>query len=614
MKVETIRQLKRLQEAILRQRDHRPCVRVCGGTGCRARGSEEVMRRLKSGLADRGMESEVEVRLTGCHGLCERGPLVIVHPQETFYQGVQPDDVSDLIGTVKDGELVERLLAIDPETSERVKHEQELPFYRKQQRIALRFNGLIDPTDIREYIALGGYQSLATVLAKRTPLGVIEMIERSGLRGRGGAGFPTGKKWRLCRATPGEIKYLICNGDEGDPGAFMDRSLLEGNPHSVIEGMLIGAYAIGATQGIIYVREEYPLAVRTLRLALEQAREYGFLGQRILSSGFDFDMEIVRGAGAFVAGEETALIAAVEGQKSEPRQRPPYPVEHGLWGKPTVINNVETWALVPVIIEKGPDWYAAIGTKTSKGTKIFSLVGKINNTGLVEVPMGMTLREIVYGIGGGIPDGRHFKAIQTGGPSGGCVPQELLDLPVDYESLTKVGSMMGSGGMIVMDDRTCMVDVAKYFMDFLRDESCGKCLPCREGTQRMHEILTDICEGNARMEDLDLLEELAGVVRDTSMCGLGQTASNPVLSTLRYFRSEYEAHIRDRKCPAGVCKALIQYVINPEKCTGCLACIKVCPQGGITGELKQPHVIEQGKCIKCGMCGEVCNFDAIEVV
>lgn len=615
MKVETIEQLKWLQEAILRQRDHRPCVRVCGGTGCRARGSEEVLTQLQKVLHQEGLDGQVEVKLTGCHGLCERGPLVLIHPQEIFYQSVEPDDVGEVVSeTVKKGTVIERLLAIDPVSLERVKHEQEIPFYRKQYRIALRFNGLIDPTDIREYIALGGYQSLADVLASRTPLGVIEIIERSGLRGRGGAGFPTGKKWRLCRAAPGEVKYLICNGDEGDPGAFMDRSLLEGNPHSVIEGMLIGAYAIGASHGIIYVREEYPLAVKTLQVALEQAREYGFLGQHILGSHLDFDIEIVRGAGAFVAGEETALIAAIEGKKSEPRQRPPYPVEQGLWGKPTVINNVETWANVPVIIERGPEWYASIGTRTSKGTKIFSLVGKIKNTGLVEVPMGMTLREIVYDIGGGIPDGREFKAIQTGGPSGGCIPKELLDLPVDYECLTEAGSMMGSGGMIVMDDRTCMVDVAKYFLDFLRDESCGKCLPCREGTQRMYEILTSICEGNAQEEDLELLEELAYVVKDASMCGLGQTAPNPVLSTLRYFRHEYEAHIREKRCPAGVCKALIHYFIDAEKCTGCLACIQPCPQGAITGQLKQPHVIDQSRCTKCGMCYEVCNFKAIEVV
>ncbi|HXF04538.1 MAG TPA: NADH-quinone oxidoreductase subunit NuoF [Blastocatellia bacterium] len=615
MKITTGDELKRLRDHLRARQDHKLRVRVCGGTGCRARGSEEVLAGCRAALAEAGADRDIEVIFTGCHGLCERGPLVIAPPQGIFYQRVEPDDARAVITrTVLGGELIERLLPTDPLTGRRITHESELPFYAKQRRITLRLNGLIDPMNIDDYIAWGGYQSLAAVIAARDPLGVIETIERAGLRGRGGAGFPTGKKWRLCRAAPGEIKYVICNGDEGDPGAFMDRSLLEGNPHSVLEGMIIGAYAIGATHGIVYVREEYPLAVKTITTAIAQAREYGFLGSNIFQSGFSFDVEVVRGAGAFVAGEETALIAAVEGRKSEPRQRPPYPVECGLWGKPTVINNVETWATVPVIIEKGAEWYAQIGTETSKGTKIFSLVGKIANTGLVEVPMGMTLREIIYDIGGGMSDGRELKAVQTGGPSGGCIPRELIDLPVDYESLTRAGSMMGSGGMIVMDDRTCMVDVARYFMDFLRDESCGKCLSCREGTQRMYEILNAICEGTATEEDIETLEELAQVVADTSLCGLGQTAPNPVLSTLRYFRSEYEAHVRERRCPAGVCKALIRYHIRPEKCTGCLACIPSCPAGAIAGELKQPHVIDQGKCIKCGICSEVCTFDAIEVV
>ena len=614
MRITTGDDLKRLRDRLRAQHDHKRRVRVCGGTGCRARGSEEVLAGCRAAVAEAGADRDIEVIFTGCHGLCERGPLVIVPPQEIFYQRVEPDDARAVITrTVLGGELIERLLPTDPLTGRRVAHESELPFYAKQRRITLRFNGLIDPMNIDEYIARGGYQSLATVLAARDPLGVIETIERAGLRGRGGAGFPTGKKWRLCRAAPGEIKYVICNGDEGDPGAFMDRSLLEGNPHSVLEGMIIGAYAIGATHGIVYVREEYPLAVKTITTAMAQARDYGFLGSNIFLSDFSFDIDVVRGAGAFVAGEETALIAAVEGRKSEPRQRPPYPVECGLWGRPTVINNVETWATVPIIIEKGAEWYAQIGTETSKGTKIFSLVGKIANTGLVEVPMGITLREIIYDIGGGMSDGRQLKAVQTGGPSGGCIPRELIDLPVDYESLIRVGSMMGSGGMIVMDDRTCMVDVARYFMDFLRDESCGKCLSCREGTQRMYEILNAICEGRATEQDIETLEEVAQVVADTSLCGLGQTAPTPVLSTLRYFRSEYEAHVRERRCPAGVCKALIRYHIRPEQCTGCLACIPSCPAGAITGELKQPHVIDQGKCIKCGICSEVCTFDAIEV-
>jgi NADH-quinone oxidoreductase subunit F len=615
MRVRTLEQLRALEHELRATRDRKPCVRVCGGTGCRARGSEDVLGRFRAVLESEGLADAVEVKFTGCHGFCERGPLVSLAPQEVFYQGVEVDDVPAIVTqTLARGAVIERLLAQDPITGKRVRQEQEIPFYRRQQRIVLRFNGVIDPTDIREYIALGGYRALGDVLTHRTPEEVIEIIERSGLRGRGGAGFPTGKKWRLARAAPGSIKYVICNGDEGDPGAFMDRSLLEGNPHGVIEGMIIGAYAVGATRGIIYVREEYPLAVRTLQIALAQAREYGFLGEAIFDSAFSFDIEIVRGAGAFVAGEETALIAAVEGRVSEPRQRPPYPVQRGVWGHPTVINNVETWANVPIILERGPEWFARLGTATSKGTKIFSLVGKVANTGLVEIPMGMTLRELVEEIGGGALPQREIKAVQIGGPSGGCLPKALFDLPIDYESLTEAGAMMGSGGLIVMDDRTCMVDVARYFMDFLRDESCGKCLPCREGTQRMYELLTAMCEGRATDADLDLLEELAQVVKETSLCGLGQTAPNPVLTTLRYFRSEYEAHIRQKRCPAGVCKALIRYVINAERCTGCVACVQPCPQHAISGQLKQPHVIDQERCIKCGICHEVCQFGAVEIV
>ena len=615
MRVRTLEQLRAVEHELRATRDRKPCVRVCGGTGCRARGSEDVLGRFRAVLESEGLADAVEVKFTGCHGFCERGPLVSLAPQEVFYQGVEVDDVPAIVTqTLARGAVIERLLAQDPITGKRVRQEQEIPFYRRQQRIVLRFNGVIDPTDIREYIALGGYRALGDVLTHRTPEEVIEIIERSGLRGRGGAGFPTGKKWRLARAAPGSIKYVICNGDEGDPGAFMDRSLLEGNPHGVIEGMIIGAYAVGATRGIIYVREEYPLAVRTLQIALAQAREYGFLGEAIFDSAFSFDIEIVRGAGAFVAGEETALIAAVEGRVSEPRQRPPYPVQRGVWGHPTVINNVETWANVPIILERGPEWFARLGTATSKGTKIFSLVGKVANTGLVEIPMGMTLRELVEEIGGGALPQREIKAVQIGGPSGGCLPKALFDLPIDYESLTEAGAMMGSGGLIVMDDRTCMVDVARYFMDFLRDESCGKCLPCREGTQRMYELLTAMCEGRATDADLDLLEELAQVVKETSLCGLGQTAPNPVLTTLRYFRSEYEAHIRQKRCPAGVCKALIRYVINAERCTGCVACVQPCPQHAISGQLKQPHVIDQERCIKCGICHEVCQFGAVEIV
>jgi len=615
MKIRTGEQLLMLERELRMAHDHKPCVRVCGGTGCRARGSEDVLARFQELLERKELGGSIELKFTGCHGLCERGPLVSIAPSEIFYQSVEADDVAAIVEeTLEHDRVIERLLASDPVTGTRVRREQELPFYRRQHRIVLRLNGVIDPTDIREYLAFGGYRALAKTLENLTPEEVIEIMERSGLRGRGGAGFPTGKKWRLARAAKGTTKYVVCNGDEGDPGAFMDRSLLEGNPHSVLEGMIIGAYAIGATRGIIYVREEYPLAVGTLQVALEQAREYGFLGKAIFGSPLSFDIEIVRGAGAFVAGEETALIAAVEGRVSEPRQRPPYPVERGVWGCPTVINNVETWANVPVIIERGPEWFASLGTATSKGTKIFSLVGKIRNTGLVEIPMGMTVRELVEEIGGGPPPSREIKAVQIGGPSGGCLPKDLFDLPIDYESLVEAGAMMGSGGLIVMDDRTCMVDVARYFMDFLRDESCGKCLPCREGTNRMYELLTRICEGRATESDLDLLEELAQVVKETSLCGLGQTASNPVLTTLRYFRPEYEAHVRERRCPAGVCKALIHYVIAADRCTGCLACVSPCPSQAITGQLKQPHVIDQSRCLKCGLCLEVCQFGAVEVV
>ncbi len=615
MKIRTWAQLKALQQELRTASASKTCVRVCGGTGCRARGSPAVLARFRELLQKKGLAESIELKFTGCHGLCERGPLVSIVPRGIFYQGVDADDVAAVVSeTLERAQVIERLLAHDPVTGERVLSEQEIPFYRRQRRLVLRLNGIIDPMDIREYIAWGGYQALAKALTQMTPEEVIEAIERSGLRGRGGAGFPTGKKWRLARAAAGATTYIICNGDEGDPGAFMDRSLLEGNPHSVLEGMLIGAYAVGAQRGIIYVREEYPLAVQTLQRALEQAREYGFLGQEILGSSLTFDMETVRGAGAFVAGEETALIAAVGGRVSEPRQRPPYPVQRGVWGHPTVINNVETWANVPLIIERGPEWFARLGTPRSTGTKIFSLVGKVRNTGLVEVPMGMTLRELIEEIGGGAPPPREIKAVQIGGPSGGCLPRDLFDLPIDYESLTEAGAMMGSGGLIVLDDRTCMVDVARYFMDFLRDESCGKCLSCREGTQRMYELLTQISEGRATESDLELLEELAHVVQETSLCGLGQTAPNPVLTTLRYFRSEYEAHVRERRCPAGVCKALIRYVIVAERCTGCLACLTPCPQQAISGQLKQPHVIDQDRCIKCGMCYEVCSFGAIEIV
>ncbi|NIN00267.1 MAG: NADH-quinone oxidoreductase subunit NuoF, partial [candidate division Zixibacteria bacterium] len=527
---------------------------ACG----RARGSLKVERAFRDEIRKENLQGKVDIKVTGCHGFCEAEPNVIIKPQEIFYQKVTPEDVRGIVSeTLVNDRIIDRLLYVDPNTDKKAVREDDIPFYKKQLRLLLGNNSVIDPTTIDDYFALGGYTAFLEVVSKMTPEEVVERVKKSGLRGRGGAGFPTGYKWEFCRKAKGNIKYLICNADEGDPGAYMDRSLLEGNPHAVIEGMLIGAYAVGAAEGWIYVRNEYPLAVKNIKAALRQARENGLLGENILGSGFSFDVKVATGAGAFVCGEETALIASIEGKRGMPRQRPPFPVRKGLWGKPTNINNVETWANVPLIIKKGADWYSEIGTEGSKGTKIFSLVGKIRNTGLVEVPMGITLREIVYDIGGGVPGNRKFKAVQTGGPSGGCIPGQLLGLPVDYDSLTQAGSIMGSGGMIVMDERTCMVDIARYFLNFLQDESCGKCLPCRKGTQKMLEIVTDVTEGKATEEDLGTLEELAQVVRDTSLCGLGQTAPNPVLATLRYFRNEYEDHVKKKKCQAAICKELI---------------------------------------------------------
>ncbi len=552
--------------------------------------------------------------MTGCHGFCERGPLLVINPQKLFYQKVQVEDVPEILSeTMEKGNVIDRLLYVNPVTGEKIIHEDEVPFYKLQKRIIFGQNGSIDPTSIEDYIAIGGYKALAKALLHMSPEEIIASVKRSGLRGRGGGGFPAGLKWESCRNAPGEPKYVICNADEGDPGAYMDRSLLEGNPHSVLEGMIIGAFAIGSNEGYVFVRKEYPLAVQNLRVALRQAGEYGLLGEDILGSGFDFSVRINRGGGAFVCGESSALMACLEGQPGEPRPKHIHTVVSGLYDKPTNLNNVETWANVPVIIDKGDQWYAGIGTEGSKGTKIFSLVGKVNNTGLVEVPMGITLREIVYDIGGGIPGGKKFKAVQTGGPSGGCIPESLLDLPVDFDRLTEVGSMMGSGGMIVMDENTCMVDVAKYFINFLRDESCGKCTSCREGTQRMYEILNDITEGQGKPGDIEFLEELGWVVVEASLCALGGTAPNPVLSTIKYFREEYEAHIEEKRCPAGVCKALIQYTIDPELCTACGRCRKACPSEAISGAKKVPHAIDQEKCIKCGMCVESCKFDAVKV-
>ena len=594
-------------------KQYRAHLLVCAGTGCVSCGSFKIKDALEEEIRKRKLQDEVQVVATGCNGFCERGPIVLVQPDGVFYQLLKPEDVPHLVEEhLLKGRPVKKLMYVPPAEKQPVPKMKDIEFFKHQRLIVLRNRGRIDPEKIEEYIAFDGYEAMAKALQEMTPQAVIDEILRSGLRGRGGAGFPTGRKWAACAKEKRSPKYLICNGDEGDPGAFMDRSVLEADPHAVLEGMAIGAKAIGAAKGFIYIRHEYPLALKRVEIALGQARESGLLGKDILGTGFDFDLEIVQGAGAFVSGEESALIASVEGQIAMPRQRPPFPAQKGLWGKPTVINNVETWATVPNIIRRGADWFRGLGTETSKGTKIFALVGKIANTGLVEVPMGITLREIVYGIGGGIPDKRDFKAIQIGGPSGGCLPAKMLDLPVDYESLTAAGAMMGSGGMIVMDDKTCMVDVAKYFLNFLQDESCGKCVSCREGTQRMFEIVKGITEGQGKESDIALLEELAQITKDASMCGLGQTAGNPVLTTLRYFRHEYEAHILDKRCPAGVCKALIRYVVLAEKCTGCQACKKACPNDCIKGTLKDVHLIDQSKCIKCGACKEACRFEAIE--
>jgi NADH:ubiquinone oxidoreductase subunit F (NADH-binding)/(2Fe-2S) ferredoxin/Pyruvate/2-oxoacid:ferredoxin oxidoreductase delta subunit len=594
-------------------KQYRSHLLVCAGTGCVSCGSFKIKEALEQEVKKRNLQDEIQVVATGCNGFCERGPIVLVQPDGIFYQLLKVEDVPHLVEEhLVKGRPVKKFMYVPPDEKQPVPKMKDIEFFKHQRLIVLRNRGRIDPEKIEEYIAFDGYEALAKALSEMTPGAIIDEILFSGLRGRGGAGFPTGKKWAACAKEKGTPKYLICNGDEGDPGAFMDRSVLEADPHAVLEGMIIGAKAIGASKGFIYIRHEYPLALKRMEIAIAQARENGLLGKDILGTGFDFDLEIVQGAGAFVSGEESALIASVEGRIAMPRQRPPYPAQKGLWGQPTVINNVETWATVPNIIRRGADWFQSLGTETSKGTKIFALVGKIANTGLVEVPMGIKLRDIVYGIGGGIPDKRDFKAIQIGGPSGGCLPAKLLDLPVDYESLTAAGAMMGSGGMIVMDDKTCMVDVAKYFLNFLQDESCGKCVSCREGTQRMYEIVKAITEGKGQESDLALLEELATITKDASMCGLGQTAGNPVLTTLRYFRHEYDAHILDKRCPAGVCKNLIRYVVLAEKCTGCQACKKACPKECIKGTLKDIHLIDQSNCIKCGACKEACKFEAIE--
>ncbi len=613
-KLQSPRDLDALRAEILAGRDAaKLCVTICSGTGCRAYGSEAVHDAFAAELKKQGLDEKVDMRRTGCHGFCERGTVVVIFPEEICYLRVRPEDVPEIVGeTLANGRVVERLLYEDDQ-GQKIVHEGEIPFYKLQSRTVFGNNKFVDPKNIDDYIALGGYGALAKALAEMTPVGVIDEVKKANLRGRGGGGFPAGVKWETTRNAPDETKYVIVNADEGDPGAYMDRSLLEGNPHSVLEGLIIGAYAIGAHQGYIYVRQEYPLAVENLNVALEQAREYGFLGRDILGSGFNFDITVHQGAGAFVSGESSALMTAIEGKVGEPRPKYIRTAVSGLWEKPSNLNNVETWATVPLIIRNGADWFRSTGTEGSSGTKIFSLVGKVNNTGLVEVPMGMTLRQIIYDIGGGVPGGRKFKAVQTGGPSGGVLPAELLDTPVDFDELAKAGSMMGSGGMIVMDETTCMVDVARYFLDFLAGESCGKCTPCREGIHQMLKILNRLCAGNGVAGDIEKLEEIAAVVQDASLCALGQTAPNPVLSTLKYFRDEYEAHIRDKRCPAGACKPLVTYYIEPDKCQGCGICLRACPVSAISGDKQQVHVIDVNKCTKCGTCFEVCpeRFGAV---
>ncbi len=614
-KIRKVQQLESLRESLLKKRSREDVVvTVCCGTGCLANGSRSVAETFEREIKKAALDTRVVTRTTGCHGFCQRGPLVVIHPQRIFYQHVQKSDVKEIVGeTLLKGQIVDRLLYRDPATDQPIVNYEEVPFYKWQNRLVLGLNGLIDPNSIEDYIAHGGYTALARAVLEMSPEEVVDVVELSGLRGRGGGGFPAGRKWRSCRNAPGDVRYVVCNGDEGDPGAFMDRSIMEGNPHSVLEGMVIGAYAIGSNHGYIYVRLEYPLAVKNLRRAIDQARQLGFLGKDIFGTGFSFDIEINRGGGAFVCGESSALMASLEGEAGEPRAKYIHTVERGLWGKPTNLNNVETWANVPWIINKGAEWYRSIGTEGSPGTKVFSLVGKVNNNGLVEVPMGMTLRQIIYDIGGGIQNGKQFKAVQTGGPSGGCLPDSLLELHVDFDELTRHGSMMGSGGMIVMDEESCMVDVARYFLNFLQDESCGKCTPCREGIRAMLDILNTLTRGEGKEGDIKLLEELAKAVQLGSLCALGGTAPNPVLSTLQYFRDEYEVHIGERRCPGKTCKELITYSIDPDSCTGCTVCARNCPVQAVSGERKKPHKIDSTLCIKCGICMDSCKFGAVKI-
>lgn len=587
---------------------------ICGGTGCKSAQSDLIKSNLEAEVKAAGLENLVHVSITGCFGFCEKGPIVKVSPDDVFYVHVTPEDAGEIINEhIINGRIIDRLLYEEPTIKEKVKTQDEMTFYKKQVRIALRNCGLINPEDIKEYIAEEGYLALGKCLTKYTQDEVINIMIESGLRGRGGGGFPTGKKWQFAKSYDADQKYIICNADEGDPGAFMDRSILEGDPHSVIEAMAIAGYCIGASIGCVYIRAEYPLAINRLRIAIEQARNCGLLGKNIMGTDFDFDIQIKYGAGAFVCGEETALIHSIEGERGEPTNKPPFPAESGLWNKPTSVNNVETFANIPAIINRGAKWYSSIGTATSKGTKVFALAGKINNVGLVEVPMGTTLREIIYEIGGGIKNDREFKAVQTGGPSGGCIPKEYLDIPIDYESLGSIGSMMGSGGMIVMDEDNCMVDIAKFYLEFTKEESCGKCTPCRVGNTRLLEILEKISKGQGTLEDLDKLKSLSQTIKDTSLCGLGQTAPNPILSTMKYFYDEYKAHVVDKVCPAGVCKDLMKYVIT-DRCIGCTKCARQCPVSCISGKVKNLHVIDQEKCIKCGACQSACPVDAIDLV
>jgi len=601
-------ELEELRKSIQSARDpNKPCITLCSGSACNASGSREVASRLEEEIIKQGLSADVDIRKTGCHGYCERGPIIVIHPEKIAYFQIKPEDVSEIISeTIMEKRVVERLLYTDPGTNEKIVHEHDIPFYKHQERIVFGFNSSVDPKSIEDYLAIGGYAALSKALSGMTPDRVVQEVKKANLRGRGGGGFPAGMKWEGSRNAPGDIKYVIVNADEGDPGAYMDRSLLEGNPHSVLEGLTIGAYAVGAHEGYIYVRQEYPLAVENVFTAIKQAEDLGLLGENILGTGFNFKVIVHQGAGAFVCGESTALMTALEGRAGEPRPKYIRSNIVGLWGRPSVLNNVETWANVPLIINNGADWFTSIGTETSKGTKIFSLVGKITNTGLVEVPMGTPLKDIIYTIGGGIPGGKKFKAVQTGGPSGGCLPEDSLDLPVGFDELTRAGSMMGSGGMIVMDEDTCMVDVARYFLEFLTDESCGKCVPCREGMRQMLKLLTNITKGKGKEGDIELLEQLAETAMEGALCALGKSSPNPFLSTLKYFRDEYEAHVREKRCPALSCKELIAFYIDPEKCKACMTCARKCPSNAIISGKGLIHIVDQEKCTKCGTCFEVC--------